>query len=223
MKRVTNLLHLVTGIALLALAAYSLRGLAHGGKTLWRQQASAVADPVKSGKSPSASVDPLAGAASVKVYGVLGQHEAAAGDDADPAASSGSPSMLEYVNAVDAGVPNHFLHRRLSLVTFQIFEFEVPPRAIHPELRGTFLAVATRRNPDSSVEVWLMNDRQFARFVDHQLVNATFSSPASSRGQIDWELTASPEGPRKYYLVFRNASKGQGANILEADFTASFE
>ena len=222
-------MHLLTGIALLAIAAYFFRGLALEGKIWLQRQLSVGAYPTISAKSPSASDDPLPGAADLKVDGVLAQQEeAAGGDDAVPAPSSGPPSLVDrvnHVNAVDAGAPNRFLHKRFSVKTFEFFEFEVPPHAIRPELEGTFQSVVTRHSPDGdpSVELLLMNAEEFARFVNHRPVTAMFSSNPSSGGEIYWKLNAAVGNPQKYYLVFRNSSKGQGPSIVDADFTASFE
>jgi hypothetical protein len=232
-KRVTNLLHLLTGIALLAIGAYFFRGLARNGERVWQQQSSVVAQPPRSAKSGSASDDPLPGAANEKVYAVLGQQDAAAGgDNAVPAPSSGPDSLADHINhvaagdrAIEAGAPNHFLHRRLSVKTFEFFEFEVPPQAIRPELEGTFQSVAALQNPDGgpSVEVLLMSDKEFARFVNHRPVTAMLSSRPSSGGEIYWKLKAPADNPQRYYLVFRNSSEEQGPSIVDADFTASFE
>jgi hypothetical protein len=183
------------------------------------------AHPEAPTKAASAA-DALPGAADVKVYGVLSQpHEATGGDDAVPAVSSGPSSLLDRVNAADAGAPNHFLHRRLSVDGYQIFAFEVPPHALRPELRGTFRSVATPRNPGGGapVQILLMNDDQFNHFVKNLPVTASFSSNPSTRGEIRWALHAPVDDPKKYYLVLRNATEGQGPTLVDADFTASFE
>jgi hypothetical protein len=222
-KRVTNLLHLLAGVALLVIAGYFFRELGQNGKTRL-QQLSVETHPARPAKSHSASDDPALSAANENVYGVLGEHDddAAGGDDAAPAPSS-SPSLLDNLNAGDAGAPNHFLHRRLSVETYQVFAFEVPPRAIRPELRGTFRPARRNTNDSTSVELLLLNDGEFARFVKNRPVTATFSSNPSGRGSIDWKLDANVETAQKYYLVFRNSSEGQGPSIVDADFTASFE
>jgi hypothetical protein len=225
-KRITNLLHLLMGIALLAIAAYFLRGLADGGKMCWQQQSSVVAPPARSGKAGSASGDSLPGAADLKMYGALAQPDGAAGgDDAVPAPSSGPASLHDAVYAGEPGAPNHFLHRRFSVETYQFFEFVVPPHAVRPELQGTMRSVATRQNPDgaTSVELLLMNAEEFARFVNHRPVTAMASSHPSSDDEIYWKLKASADNPQKYYLVFRNSSEGQGPSVVDADFTASLE
>lgn len=229
MKRVRNLLHLLAGIALLASGTYFFRQLAHRGKVEWQQQLSVGAQPARSAKSGSAGDDGALSAANEKVYGVLGeQNTAEGGDHAVPAPSSGPTPLvdhLNHVNGVDARAPNHFLHRRFSVKTFEFFEFEIPPNAIRPELEGTFQSVATQGNPDGglSVELLLMNDHEFARFLNHRPVTASSSLPPSSGGEIYWKLKAPADRPQRYYLLFRNSSDGQGASIVDADFTASFE
>jgi hypothetical protein len=152
-KSVKNLLHLLAGVALLAMAAYFFRQLADNAKMRWKQESS-VGQPARSAKSRSASDDSISGVAKVKVYGVLNQQDdSAGGNDAVPASSSGPPSsrdpafrdpafrdpaFRDPAYSADAGAPNHFLHRHLTVKTFQFFEFEVPAHATRPELEGTF-------------------------------------------------------------------------------------
>ena len=48
--------------------------------------------------------------------------------------------------------------------------------------------------------------------------------PAPSSGPLAFvDHVNAPDNPQKYYLVFRNASAGQGPSMVDADFTASFE
>jgi len=227
-NRVTNLLHLLAGIALLAIAAYFFRGLARNGRVWWQQQSFFVAQPPAPAKSSATSSDPQS-AADEKVYGVLSQPDKAAGaDGALPAPSSGPPSLVDhngYLNKIDASAPNHFLHRRLLIKTYQFFEFVVPPGATRPELQGTFQPVATRQNAGSGpvVQVLLMDAGEFARFVNHRPVAATLSSNSSESGEIYWRLKVPTGKPQKYYLVFWNFSDRQGPSLVDADFTASFD
>jgi hypothetical protein len=215
---------LLTGIALLVVVTYFLRGAALGGKIWLQQQSSVAAHSPKPAQSDSASDDSIASASNLKVYGVLAQQDvAASGDDAAPA-RSGPPAPFEHVNTVDAGAPNHFLHKRLAVKTSQVFAFEVPPHAICPELQGTFRSVATRRNPGGgSVELLLLNEEEFATFTNNKPASTEFSLDPSSRGDIHFELNATFSNPQKYYLVFQNSSKGQGPSIVDTDFTISFE
>lgn len=228
MKGIKSLLHLFIGAALLAVGAYFAADVARNGKVWWHQFAGVgvpttnlAADAHRSAEGAAASADPILNAANLQVYGVLGQKgEGAGGDDATPSRDSRSASMLDHASAVSTGAPNHFLHRRFSMKSSQVFKFEVPPRAIHPEVRGTFRSVATGESP---VEVLLMNDEQFADLVNRKPESATFSFDASSCGAIDWVLTSPLVNRQKYYLVFRNSTEARGPTIVDADFTISFE
>lgn len=228
MKGIKSLLHLFVGAALLAVGAYFAAGVARNGKVWWHQFAGVglpttnlAADAHRSPEGGAASADPILNAANLQVYGVLGQKgEAAGGDDATLSRDSRSASLLDHASALSTGAPNHFLHRRFSMKSSRVFKFEVPPHAIHPEVRGKFRSVATGQSP---VEVLLMNDEQFADLVNHKPQSAMFSFDASSRGAIDWVLTSPLINREKYYLVFRNSQEGQGPAIVDADFTISYE
>lgn len=224
MKSFTNLLHLLAGVALLAMAAYFFRQLADEGKMRWKQESSALARPARPAKTKtgSAADDPISGVAKVKVYGVLNQRDdTAGGDEAVPTPSG---AFRDPAYSADAGTPNHFLHRRLTVKTFQFVEFEVPAHATRRELEGTFQSVATMQDPDGApVEVSLMNAGEFADFLNHKPVVAQLTSPPSNGAEIYWKLKGSASKPQKYYLVFKNSSTGQGPSIVDADFTASFE
>jgi hypothetical protein len=225
-KNITNLLHLLLGVALLAVAVYFFRQLADNGKIWWRREASVTAQPARSAKPGSASDDPIPGAANAKVYGVFNQRDGSAGgDDAVPTASSGSAPFRDPAYAADAGAPNHFLHRRLTVKTFQSFEFDVPAHATRPQLEGTFQSIVPQPSSDGDpgVELLLMNAEQFSRFVNHKPVSAMFSSLPSSGGELYWTIKVPLDTLQKCYLVFRNISQGQGPSIVDADFTASFE
>jgi hypothetical protein len=157
------------------------------------------------------------------MYGVLAQqNEEGSGGDAVPAPRSGAPSARDHVNAPDASAPNHFLKGRVAVETYQIYEFVVPPHALHPQLKGSFRPVTTHQNPAGSVELLLLNEQEFAGLAHNKLANSTFSADLSGRGEIHWDLNASAN-PQKYYLVFRNSAEGQGPGIVDADFTATFE
>jgi hypothetical protein len=181
--------------------------------------------PSKSAKPAPNGDDPVLAAADVQMLGVLGSAKSADAGNNDAPPSSGPASILDHVYTVEAGGPNHFLHRRLSVKTCQVFKFEVPLHAVRPELQGTFRTLATRRSPEGGppVEVSLMNDEEFADFANHRPGSTTFSSDASISGQIHWNLNSPVVNPQKYYLVFQNSSVGQGPSVVDADFTASFQ
>lgn len=213
--------HLLTGIVLLVASGYILLGIAHGWKTFWRQELSQTTHPTKSTKSTSD--DPLLGAANSKVYGVLGQNDKAdSGDEAVPPQISVAASPVEQV-ARTTIVPNHFLHKRISVQAYKGIEFVVPPLALHPQLQGTFRSVATSElSGRPAVELLLMTDHDFATFVRNETETTEASASPSDHGKVDWKLGATYGNPQKYYLVFLNAIEGEGPITVDADFTLSF-
>ncbi len=224
MKQVSNLVHLLAGIAVLAILACVVYVEAHRGR---QQLAFIDAQPAKRVNPNLPSDDSILEAAEGKKDVFDLKDEAASGDDAalTPSTSSNTPSYHERVNPGDISAPYHFLHGRFPLTTSKIFRFEVPPRTIHPVLRGTFRSVATRQDVGGSpsVEVLLLDEEEFARFVSHKSVIATYTSIPSSHGDIRWELNANDPDPQKNYLVFRNSTEGQRPIVVDADFSASFE
>jgi hypothetical protein len=226
MKQAKSLVHLLFGISLLATAAYFFGGLARHGKSLLHDQVSELmSKPLKSAKPNPRSDDAVLSAADVQMSAVLGPQRKSASAENDATTPSSPASILDHVSALETGGPNHFLHRRLSVKTCQVFKFEVPLHAVRPELQGTFQTLATRRNPEGGppVEVSLMNDEEFADFVNHRPGSTTFSSDSATGGQIHWDLNSPVVSSQKYYLVFQNSSVAQGPTIVDADFTASFQ
>ncbi len=123
------------------------------------------------------------------------------------------------------GKPNHFLHRRLSVETYQTFAFEVPPHEAHPHLRGSFRTTHAGEQSGAgiSVEVLLMNQDEFARFSRDRAAEATFSERPASHADIEWDLKPTFGNRARYYLVFRNSSARRGPAIVDADFSARFD
>ena len=218
--------YLLPGIILLAIGAYFLLEFTHGSESDGRQRASAPVQTPDNRQSSSLPGDARTlGAASVKEYGVLvhNQPEGTA-NVPEPARPSGPPAAFEHVAPTAAGGPNHFLHKRLSVKTYQAFEFVVPPHSVKPRIEGTFRSVAARGNPgDDSIELLLMNDQEFDDFINHKPESSTFSEAATTRGEIRWALGATFSDAKKYHLVFQNPSERQRARVVEADFTISFE
>jgi len=216
MKRLTNFLHLAAGLGLLWIGAYFFLGIADKWKTWWERPQETASTQTSS--DPAAST----GTKMVSVLGQLtGESGGANGGDAAPPDSSTAAAGAR-VYAANMGQPNHLLHRRLSVETYQIFEFQVPPHAIHPRLEGRFSPAGERRSQGNpSIEVLLMNEEGFVRFTSNKQSAPVYSADASSRGEVHWPLVGTSR-TQKYYLVFRNSSGRPSAGV-NADFTAAFE
>jgi len=228
-RRLTNLLHLLVGLALLAGAGYFLRELASNGRIQLR---SFLAEgPAGQAKFWSGDKDPASAAAKPKVYGVLAPYEA--GDERKPngdrpvAGPGGARvSLVDRVADVATGAPNHFLHGQVTVEGYRSYEFEVPADVARPELDGTWVCgpVNQRWDRRGSVEVSLMDEEEFARFAEGRSGGkSTFSAAPTMTGDIEWDLKPTFGSARKYYLVFRNASRRRGPVMVDADFTLRFE
>jgi hypothetical protein len=221
-KQITNLLHLLAGIVLLALGGYFARTLIHNGKERWGHESAVTAQAENSQKAGPANDDPTLSAANLQVYGVLSQNKSAQSGNGPAQKSASTQASVDRVSPDSPGA-NHFLHQRLSLESDQIFAFEVPARSLRPQLDGMFRSIATRSGSPPAVEVLLLNEEEFARFASSRARTATFSSAPSNHGEIHWPLSASRGDARKYYLVFRKSSGPRSAALVDADSTASFE
>ena len=235
-------LHLVSGLVLLGMAGYCLLAVARGWKPFWRHEWARTGVVRRTGKAGGAGEQgagglPGAGPAGVSVYGLLaggggaGRGNAASGAAGGVAAQKAAPkakvpaSQLEHV-ALNAQAPIHFLHERFSVRTYKGVEFVVPRLALHPRLEGKFRAYgATGAGQEASgpaVEIMLMTEAAFRTFERNETETTEASAEAAEHGEIDWALDATYGNPQKYYLVFRNASDGDGVTVVDADFTVKF-
>lgn len=217
MKHIANLVPLAAGLILLAVGAYSVREISSPWTEWWHHELASTS------KTPAAIKEPGISDGNTKVYGVLSQLRGdAGGDDAVPANSSPT-SLMDRVFTSDAGKPNHFLHRRIAVETYQIFALDVPPHAIRPQLDGTFrMATGSRNREGTGVEVLLMDEEQFVSFTGNKPWTPVLREDPSSHGEVHWDLR-STSGTQRYYLVFHKCSTQPGASLVDADFTASFE
>jgi hypothetical protein len=218
--------HLLIGLLLLATGGYFLKSAIQGWKPLWRQStvaahpAPAVTDALKS--------DLATEAAKLQAYGVLTNPALAQAEDAAPSAESNTAAAapvsarnryIEPVNRTPASGPNHFLHQRFSLRSYQGFAFEVPAHAIHPMLHGGFKSSAGGQNAD--IELLLLNQQEFDEFIHGRPGSATFTAEASDGGEVDWSLRSSVAEALKYYLVFRNPAARPRTTLVDANFTVN--
>ena len=118
--------------------------------------------------------------------------------------------------------PNNFVHGTFKLPGYAKFEFEVPAHTLSPKILGTFKSyVSGDPNQAAKVDLLLMTPKEFNDFRHGVSSEVGYSVPGSSGGTVDYALPATMDQPQKYYLVFRNLSKGKSKSV-EADFTATF-
>jgi hypothetical protein len=123
----------------------------------------------------------------------------------------------------------HFLHKTFSVQKYESFELDIPAHCLRPRLHGDFTAFRYgdqgNRASDAaaSVDVLLFDQQQFDDFQNGP-GDATIRATQNMYEQkIDWALPSSFDAPRRYYLVFNNATGKPKTKIVEADFTLSFD
>lgn len=125
--------------------------------------------------------------------------------------------------------PIHFLHKSFSVKKYTPFNFEVPPHAAIPHLRGTFRAFVSQPGQDplsddtTNVDFLLLNADQYDDFV-HGRGDGTalYSTEPTHDHEVDFVLPPSHDAPEKYYVVFRNSAGGSAVKSVQAEFTLSF-
>ena len=219
-RRSSNTLHLLAGIVLLGLSGYCFWELAITSKAWFEQRLTLTHRAAKTAKSTGG--DAMAGG---EIYGVLGAHEIAPAAPKAVSAKSGPAPLVDRVYPMENGRPNCFLHRQLSVESYQVFGFDVPAHTAHPRLEGSFRGTHAGERSGSGirVEVLLMNQSEFAKFSQGGSAVSALSERPASHADIDWDLKPTFGNRERYYLVFRNSSTRPGAAVVDANFTARFD
>ena len=220
---VRRFIHILTGVALILAGGYLIVRVAHSLGGVWHKEAAA---KPTSKQHPPTEPDDVNDAARLKVYGILAPHddtESAGTDNRSALQTTGPVPALDLVDASPASGPHHLLHRRFSLRSYQGFRFVVPAHALHPRLEGTFRALPKSDGQSSTnVDVMLLNKQEFEDLLHQQGGTASFSA-AGPDGEVDWTLSPTFSESQNYYLVFRNSSEKSAAELVDVDFTISFQ
>lgn len=68
----------------------------------------------------------------------------------------------------------------------------------------------------------LLNPEEFEDLLHHRQGTASFAIGGPD-GEIDWALSPTFFVPQKYYLVFRNPTRPPAAELVDVDFSISFD
>lgn len=121
------------------------------------------------------------------------------------------------------------VQKTFSLTKYQSFDVQIPPHCMRPRLHGNFKSFrygekGNRASDEAaSVDLLLLDEQQFNAFVNGPGDETTRAIQNTYEQRIDWALPSSFETPRKYYLVFNNATGKPKTKIVEADLTLSFD
>jgi len=138
------------------------------------------------------------------------------------------PLLVDRPVYVDAGNPQHFLHKLFPVNNHAQFAFRVPPHQDNTRLRGTFRSFTRRDDPASSdrtadVDLMLLNEQEFSEFLHGQPQSVTYELDSAHNQLVDWRVPTTYKEPQTYHLVFSNPESGTAIKFVQADFTVSFK
>lgn len=136
-------------------------------------------------------------------------------------------SASDHVGGSPVGTSNAILHQTFKVAGIVNLPFEVPAHAANPQLRGTYQSFVKHAGTQSSdtaadVEFLLLNEQQYADFLNGRSGEAVFSAEDAHNQEVNTGLPPTLDQPAKYYLIFRNNSHDAGKKVVQADFRIDF-
>jgi len=123
----------------------------------------------------------------------------------------------------------HVVQKTFPVQKYESFEMTIPPHCLHPRLHGNFKSFhfgeqGNRLSDEAAnIDALLLDEQQFTDFAKGPLDATTRSAQNTHDQQIDWALPSSFDNPRKFYLIFNNASGKPKTKMVDADLTLSFD
>ena len=136
-------------------------------------------------------------------------------------------SASDHVGGSPVGTSNTILHQTFKVAGIVNLPFEIPAHAANPQLRGTYRSFVKQAGTQSSdtaadVEFLLLNEQQYAEFLNGRSGEAVFSAEDAHNQEVNTGLPPTLDQPAKYYLIFRNNSHDAGKKVVQADFRIDF-
>ncbi|HTW32249.1 MAG TPA: hypothetical protein VMD76_11270 [Candidatus Sulfotelmatobacter sp.] len=122
------------------------------------------------------------------------------------------------------GTSRQLLHETFSLSRIVELTFVVPPHAETPHLRGTYhslLLNAGSSDAKPDIEFMLLNQQQYADFLNEHPGDALFSADDSPDQDVDVLLPPTFSRPATYHAVFRNNTEDVKKSV-QANFHLEF-
>jgi len=141
------------------------------------------------------------------------------------------PTPSDHVGGSVVGTSNALLHQTFAVHGIVDLPFDVPAHAATPKLRGNYRSFSGRSAANASasgsddaadVEFLLLNEKQYSEFLGGRPSEAVFSAEDSHDQEVNANLPPTFGKPAKYYLVFRNNSRGGGKRLVQADFRIDY-
>jgi len=126
---------------------------------------------------------------------------------------------------VDTSRP--ILHKTFEVATAANLPFEIPAHASSAKLRGTYQTFVKQGGVQSNdvvadVDFSLFNEQQYHDFLAGRPADTLLSADGAQNQEVNFSLPPTIDRPVKYYLVFRNNSRGGGKKFVQADFRVDF-
>ncbi len=141
-------------------------------------------------------------------------------------ASAHRPVASDHVGGSVAGTSMTVLQDKFRVAGIMDLPFELPAHAATPQFHGNFRSfIQASGKPtadtDSNVDFRLLNDEEFANFVDNKPSEALFSADATHDQEVNASLPPTLSKPATYHIVFMNNSR-KTKKVVEADFRIDF-
>lgn len=145
------------------------------------------------------------------------------------------PEPVDTLNPMDHAVrtptpaPRSVLRKTFAVETYVAFPVDVPIHSHSPSLKGNFTSYRYQSSGSrlsdeaASIDLLLLDEQQYETFTHGPSEDITRSAQNTHEQAIDWSLGATNDLPRKYYLVFNNATGKPKTKLVDADFNLTFE
>ena len=133
----------------------------------------------------------------------------------------------DHVGGSVVGSSLRILHQTFRVPSTVQVTFVVPAHAATPRLRGSYesffrQAGSQDNDTDAEIEFLVLNEQQFADFLNKRAGEATFSADDAHAQDVNTSLPPTMDQPEKYHLIFRNNSRGSERKFVQADFRMEF-
>ena len=131
----------------------------------------------------------------------------------------------DHVGGSVVGSSMGIVHQTFRVHSTVQVTFVVPAHAATPRLRGSyesFFKQAGDEDSDAEVEFLVLNEQQFADFLNKRAGGATFSANDAHAQEVNTSLPPTANQPEKYHLIFRNSTRGPERKFVQADFRMEF-
>lgn len=142
-------------------------------------------------------------------------------------AAPAQPVASDHVGGSVVGSSVRILHQAFRVRSAVQMAFIVPAHAATPRLRGSYEsffkhAGAQGSDTDAQIELLVLNEQQFADFLNKRAGEAAFSAEDAHAQEVNTSLPPTVNQPEKYHLIFRNNARGPEWKFVRADFHMEF-